>query len=90
MVTPGFEAAQVLYAHRQQTNLLVMEVLLKRSETSAEPITIQLERSFKPQSDDIVFQNAPDYKGGRYFCFYNICIQEWNLQVFIVPREINK
>ncbi|XP_016392039.1 acid trehalase-like protein 1 [Sinocyclocheilus rhinocerous] len=66
VVTPRFEAAQVLYAHRQQTNLLVMEVLLKRSETSTEPITIQLESSFKPQSDDIVFQSAPDYKGGRH------------------------
>ncbi|KAF4094827.1 protein-glucosylgalactosylhydroxylysine glucosidase-like [Onychostoma macrolepis] len=66
VVTPGFEATQVLYTHRQQTNLLVMEVLLKRSETSAEPVTIQLESSFKPQSDDIVFQNAPDYKGGRH------------------------
>ncbi|KAL0155359.1 hypothetical protein M9458_049622, partial [Cirrhinus mrigala] len=64
VVTPRFEAAQVLYAHRQQSNLLVMEVLLKRSDTSAEPVTIQLESSFKPQSDDIVFQNGPDYKGG--------------------------
>ncbi|KAK7117244.1 hypothetical protein R3I94_022717 [Phoxinus phoxinus] len=66
VVTPRFEATQVLYAHRQQTNLLVMEVLLKRIETSAEPITIQLESSFKPQSDDIDFQNAPDYKGARH------------------------
>ncbi|XP_077066218.1 protein-glucosylgalactosylhydroxylysine glucosidase isoform X1 [Siphateles boraxobius] len=66
VVSPHFEASQVLYAHRQQSNLLVMEVLLKRSETSAEPIMIQLESSFKPQSDDIDFQNAPDYKGGRH------------------------
>uniref|UniRef100_A0A671S6Y5 Protein-glucosylgalactosylhydroxylysine glucosidase n=1 Tax=Sinocyclocheilus anshuiensis TaxID=1608454 RepID=A0A671S6Y5_9TELE len=66
VVTPHFETAQVLYAHRQQSNLLVMEVLFKCSETSAEPITIQLESSFKPLSDDIVFQNAPDYKGGRH------------------------
>ncbi|KAK2866874.1 hypothetical protein Q8A67_024991 [Cirrhinus molitorella] len=66
VVTPRLEATQVLYAHRQHSNLLVMEVLLKRSETSAEPLTIQLESSFKPQSDDIVFQNAPDYKAGRH------------------------
>ncbi|XP_051739332.1 protein-glucosylgalactosylhydroxylysine glucosidase isoform X2 [Ctenopharyngodon idella] len=67
MVAPHFESTQVLYAHREQSNLLVMEVLLKRFETSAEPITIQLESSFKSQSDDIDFQNAPDYKGGSLF-----------------------
>ncbi|XP_067235497.1 protein-glucosylgalactosylhydroxylysine glucosidase isoform X2 [Chanodichthys erythropterus] len=66
MVEPHFEYTQVLYAHRQHSNLLVMEVHLKRSESSTEPITIQLESSFKSQSDDIVFQNAPDYKGGRH------------------------
>uniref|UniRef100_A0A672SC25 Protein-glucosylgalactosylhydroxylysine glucosidase n=1 Tax=Sinocyclocheilus grahami TaxID=75366 RepID=A0A672SC25_SINGR len=33
----------------------------QHSQTSAEPITIQLESSFKPLRDDIVFQN-PDYK----------------------------
>ncbi|XP_068073520.1 protein-glucosylgalactosylhydroxylysine glucosidase isoform X2 [Danio rerio] len=66
VVTSDFEAIQVLYAHRNQSNLLVMEILLKRIKTSAEPITIQLESSFKPQSEDIAFQNAPDYKGGRH------------------------
>ncbi|XP_073688280.1 protein-glucosylgalactosylhydroxylysine glucosidase-like [Garra rufa] len=66
VVTPRFEATQVLYAHREQSNLLVMEILLKRTETSAEPITIQLESSFNPQSEDIVFQDAPDYQAGRH------------------------
>lgn len=74
MVTPRFEATQVLYAHRQQANLLVTEVLLKRCETSAEPITIQLESSFKPQTEDIDLQNAADYKGGRYSRFIIIAI----------------
>ncbi|XP_051545366.1 protein-glucosylgalactosylhydroxylysine glucosidase isoform X2 [Myxocyprinus asiaticus] len=66
IVTPHVEISQVLYAHRQHSNILVMEVFLKRLVLSAEPITIQLESFFNPQSDDITFQNAPDYKGGRH------------------------
>ncbi|XP_051545370.1 protein-glucosylgalactosylhydroxylysine glucosidase isoform X6 [Myxocyprinus asiaticus] len=67
IVTPHVEISQVLYAHRQHSNILVMEVFLKRLVLSAEPITIQLESFFNPQSDDITFQNAPDYKGGSAF-----------------------
>lgn len=66
VVTPRIKASQVLYAHRQHSNLLVMEVHLQRLETSAQPITVHLDSSFNPQSDDITFQKAPDYKGGRH------------------------
>lgn len=60
------EATQVFYAHRQYPNLLVMEVLLERQKSLEEAITIQLDGSFTPQSHDIAFEKAPDYRGGRY------------------------
>ncbi|CAB1322595.1 unnamed protein product [Coregonus sp. 'balchen'] len=64
--TASVIASQSLYAHRHHPNLLVMEVLLVRQGTSQEPITVKLDSTFTPQSDDIVFHSEPDYKGGSY------------------------
>lgn len=66
VVTTYVEATQVFYAHRQYPNLLVMEVLLKRLVSSKEAITVKLDDSFTPQSQDIAFEAAPDYREGRY------------------------
>lgn len=57
--------SQSLYSHRYYSNLMVMEILLVRRETSEEPITVKLVSSFTPESKDIVFESGPDYKGGR-------------------------
>lgn len=57
--------SQSLYSHRYYSNLMVMEILLVRRETSEEPITLKLVSSFTPESKDIVFESGPDYKGGR-------------------------
>uniref|UniRef100_A0AAY4DWA3 Protein-glucosylgalactosylhydroxylysine glucosidase n=1 Tax=Denticeps clupeoides TaxID=299321 RepID=A0AAY4DWA3_9TELE len=59
-------ASQSFYAHRVHSNLLVMEVLLARQGTHEEPVTVWLDSSFTPQSDDIAFRTAPDYRGGRH------------------------
>ncbi|KAF5908280.1 Protein-glucosylgalactosylhydroxylysine glucosidase, partial [Clarias magur] len=64
--TTYVEATQVFYAHRQYPNLLVMEVLLKRLMSSKEAITVKLDSSFTPQSQDIAFATAPDYRRGRH------------------------
>lgn len=64
--TASFTASQSFYAHRRYPNLLVMEVMLMRQEGSQETVTVKLRTSFTPDSKDIVFQSAPDYKGGRY------------------------
>ncbi|XP_053740952.1 protein-glucosylgalactosylhydroxylysine glucosidase isoform X1 [Synchiropus splendidus] len=58
--------SQSLYAHRYHCNLLVMEVLLVRHRTSQEPVTVDLDSAFTPQSTDIDFEAGPDYKVGRY------------------------
>lgn len=58
--------SQSLYSHRYHSNLMVMEILLVRQQTSAEPNTVKLVSSFTPQSKDIIFESGPDYKGGRY------------------------
>lgn len=58
-------ATQSLYSHRHYSNLMVMEILLVRPETSKESVTVKLVSSFTPQSKDIVFESAPDYRGGR-------------------------
>ncbi|MBN3294954.1 PGGHG glucosidase, partial [Amia calva] len=58
--------SQSIFAHRALPHLLAMEICMERQLTSGEPITVQLLSSFKPQSDDIIFQPAPDYRGGRH------------------------
>ncbi|KAA0724679.1 Protein-glucosylgalactosylhydroxylysine glucosidase [Triplophysa tibetana] len=66
VVTLHAKACQVLYTHRHHSNLMVMEVHLQRLEPSAQPITVHLDSFFNPQSDDITFRKAPDYKEGRH------------------------
>uniref|UniRef100_A0A8B9GM55 Protein-glucosylgalactosylhydroxylysine glucosidase n=1 Tax=Astyanax mexicanus TaxID=7994 RepID=A0A8B9GM55_ASTMX len=66
VLTSRVQASQLFYAHRQYPNLLVMEVFLKRQAATEDPITVMLDSSFSPYSDDISFQAAPDYKGGRF------------------------
>ncbi|KAI4903123.1 hypothetical protein NFI96_015696 [Prochilodus magdalenae] len=66
VLTSCVEASQLFYAHRQNPNLLVMEVFLKRQKTTEEPITVTLDSSFTPYSHDITLEDAPDYKGGRH------------------------
>ncbi|XP_076847033.1 protein-glucosylgalactosylhydroxylysine glucosidase [Brachyhypopomus gauderio] len=72
ILTSSLEASQLFYAHRQHPNLLVMEVHLQRRMTTEEPITVMLDSSFTPHSDDITFQSAPDYKGGRHIYGHTI------------------
>ncbi|XP_037308492.2 protein-glucosylgalactosylhydroxylysine glucosidase [Pungitius pungitius] len=60
------KVSQSLYSHRYYPNLMVMEILLVREETSEGPITVNLLSSFTPQSKDIVFESRPDYKGGSH------------------------
>ncbi|TSK13471.1 Protein-glucosylgalactosylhydroxylysine glucosidase [Bagarius yarrelli] len=72
VLTPYMEATQVFYAHRQYPSLLVMEVMLKRQESSKEAITVKLESSFTPDSNDIVFEKAADYEGRRHIFGHTI------------------
>ncbi|XP_061077729.1 protein-glucosylgalactosylhydroxylysine glucosidase isoform X1 [Conger conger] len=64
--TASVVATQSFYAHRHVSNILVMEVMLVREATAEDPITVELQSSFTPSSDDVVFQPAPDYRGGRH------------------------
>ncbi|XP_017261100.1 protein-glucosylgalactosylhydroxylysine glucosidase isoform X2 [Kryptolebias marmoratus] len=66
LTSASVSVSQSLYAHRFYPNIMVMEVLLARQVTSAEPLTVFLDTSFTPQSKDIVFEVGPDYKGGRH------------------------
>ncbi|XP_072574425.1 protein-glucosylgalactosylhydroxylysine glucosidase isoform X1 [Paramormyrops kingsleyae] len=63
--TAHVSATQSLYAHRYHPHMLVMEVLMERLDTTQEPLTLELDNSFTPHSNDITFQAEPDYKGGR-------------------------
>uniref|UniRef100_A0A7N8Y178 Protein-glucosylgalactosylhydroxylysine glucosidase n=1 Tax=Mastacembelus armatus TaxID=205130 RepID=A0A7N8Y178_9TELE len=60
--TASVTVSQSLYSHRYYSNMMVMEILMVRQGTSEEPITVKLVSSFTPQSKDIVFESAPDYK----------------------------
>lgn len=57
--------SQSFYSHRRYSNLMVMEVLVVRQVASEEPVAVKMVSSFAPQSEDIVFESGPDYKGGR-------------------------
>ncbi|KAM9854097.1 protein-glucosylgalactosylhydroxylysine glucosidase [Aulostomus maculatus] len=59
-------ASQSLYSHRYHSNLMAMEVLMVRQVASEEPVSVNLISLFTPHSKDIVFESAPDYKGGRH------------------------
>ncbi|RXM30030.1 Acid trehalase-like protein 1 [Acipenser ruthenus] len=56
--------SQTILAHRSHPNLLAMELRVERQVTPGEPITVQLQSSFTPQSSDIAFEPGPDYQGG--------------------------
>lgn len=58
--------SQSLYSHRFYPNLMVMEVLMVRHVASEQPVIVNLDSSFTPQSKDIVFEYGPDYRGGSY------------------------
>ncbi|KAK6472463.1 protein-glucosylgalactosylhydroxylysine glucosidase [Huso huso] len=58
--------SQTILAHRSHPNLLAMELRMERQVTPGEPITVQLQSSFTPQSSDIAFEPGPDYQGGRH------------------------
>ncbi|KAM4619384.1 protein-glucosylgalactosylhydroxylysine glucosidase isoform 2-T4 [Polymixia lowei] len=64
--TARVTATQSFYAHRFYPNLMVMELLLVRQGALEEPITVKLVSSFTPESKDIDFRSAPDYKNGRH------------------------
>ncbi|XP_037538885.1 protein-glucosylgalactosylhydroxylysine glucosidase [Nematolebias whitei] len=66
LTSASVNISQSLYSHRFYPNIMVMEVLLARQVTSAEPVTVHLDSSFTPQSKDIVFECGPDYKGARH------------------------
>ncbi|XP_013869091.1 protein-glucosylgalactosylhydroxylysine glucosidase [Austrofundulus limnaeus] len=66
LTSASASVSQSLYSHRFYPNIMVMEVLVVRQGTSAEPVTVHLDSAFTPQSKDIVFECGPDYKGGRH------------------------
>ncbi|XP_043938824.1 protein-glucosylgalactosylhydroxylysine glucosidase [Protopterus annectens] len=57
---------QYIFAHRSLVNLLAIEVLIERLVSTDEPITVQLQSSFRPASQDLDLKVGPEFQGGMY------------------------
>ncbi|XP_018618768.1 protein-glucosylgalactosylhydroxylysine glucosidase isoform X2 [Scleropages formosus] len=64
--TVNMSVSLSFYAHRSSSHILVMEVLVVRQGAAEESLTVGLKSSFKPCSEDIAFEAAEDYRGGRH------------------------
>ncbi|XP_077596971.1 protein-glucosylgalactosylhydroxylysine glucosidase [Stigmatopora nigra] len=66
LTTSSATISQSFYVHRHHANLMVMEIVVVRHVTTEVAVTVKLDSSFVPQSKDIDFQNASEYRGGSH------------------------
>ncbi|KAJ7420779.1 Acid trehalase-like protein 1 [Willisornis vidua] len=62
----GYVATQQLYAHHSLVHLMAFSITIQRLDHSTQPITIQLQTSFVPQSQDLDLTPGPDFQGAHY------------------------
>ncbi|NXK87366.1 PGGHG glucosidase, partial [Formicarius rufipectus] len=64
--TAGYMATQQLYAHHSLVHLMAFSITIQRLDRSTHPVTIQLQTSFVPQSQDLDLTLGPDFQGAHY------------------------
>ncbi|NXG05484.1 PGGHG glucosidase, partial [Sakesphorus luctuosus] len=62
----GYVATQQIYAHYSLVHLMSFSITIRRLDHSTQPITIQLQTSFMPQSQDLDLTPGPDFQGAHY------------------------
>ncbi|XP_007947563.1 protein-glucosylgalactosylhydroxylysine glucosidase [Orycteropus afer afer] len=62
----SFRASQRIYAHRTLAQVLVFSVSIARMAAGSQPITVQLQADFSPESPDLDLHLGPDFQGARY------------------------
>ncbi|XP_058160834.1 protein-glucosylgalactosylhydroxylysine glucosidase isoform X5 [Dasypus novemcinctus] len=63
---PHFQASQRLYAHRTLPQVLVSSVTVARLAAGRQPVTVQLQAAFSPESPDLDLHLGPDLQGARH------------------------
>ncbi|XP_053923592.1 protein-glucosylgalactosylhydroxylysine glucosidase isoform X2 [Cuculus canorus] len=64
--TTDCTATQQIYAHHSLVNLMAFSITIRRSAHTTQPITIQLQTPFVPQSQDLDLHQGPDFQGAHY------------------------
>ncbi|XP_029438520.1 protein-glucosylgalactosylhydroxylysine glucosidase [Rhinatrema bivittatum] len=59
-------ATQQIFAHRAHLHLMALTVSIERSASTVQPITVQLQTAFTPQSQDLHLEKGPDFQGAQY------------------------
>ncbi|NWR95058.1 PGGHG glucosidase, partial [Furnarius figulus] len=62
----GYVATQQLYAHHSLVHLMAFSITIQRLDHSPQPVTIQLQTPFVPQSQDLDLTPGPDFQGAHY------------------------
>ncbi|NWI53990.1 PGGHG glucosidase, partial [Calyptomena viridis] len=62
----GYVATQQLYAHHSLVHLMAFSITIRRLDSSTQPVTIQLQTLFLPQSQDLDLTPGPDFQGAHY------------------------
>ncbi|XP_051632930.1 protein-glucosylgalactosylhydroxylysine glucosidase isoform X2 [Manacus candei] len=63
---PGYVATQQLYAHHSLVHLMAFSVTIRRLDRSTQPVTIQLQTPFVPQSQDLDLLPGLGFQGAHY------------------------
>ncbi|NWI40528.1 PGGHG glucosidase, partial [Picathartes gymnocephalus] len=64
--SPGYTATHQLYAHHSLVHLMASSITIRRLDGSTQPVTVQLQSPFLPQSQDLRLTPGPDFQGAHY------------------------
>ncbi|NWV41951.1 PGGHG glucosidase, partial [Grantiella picta] len=64
--SPGYMATHQLYAHHSLVHLMASSITIWRLDGSTQPVTIELQSLFVPQSQDLDLTRGPDFQGAHY------------------------
>ncbi|XP_062823571.1 protein-glucosylgalactosylhydroxylysine glucosidase isoform X1 [Anolis carolinensis] len=61
-----YTATHRIYAHHSITHLVAFSITIQRSTLNAQPITVNLQAQFTPESPDLDLHAGPDFQGAHY------------------------
>uniref|UniRef100_A0A670HNX9 Protein-glucosylgalactosylhydroxylysine glucosidase n=1 Tax=Podarcis muralis TaxID=64176 RepID=A0A670HNX9_PODMU len=63
---PGYTAIHRIYAHQSLVHLLAFSITIQRSTLEGEPIIVNLQTQFTPESPDLDLHRGADFQGAHY------------------------
>ncbi|XP_074854059.1 protein-glucosylgalactosylhydroxylysine glucosidase isoform X3 [Carettochelys insculpta] len=64
--SPDYTVTHRLYAHHSLVHLLAFSVTINRLAPQGQPVTVQLQTQFTPQSRDLDLHRGQDFQGAQY------------------------